>query len=223
MKRQTWDLTDGGVRHRVEVTGDVNRRLRWYVDDELALEKRSMEDKLTVSREGGQALHVRYSALGSPRRATLYDDKAAATVGLGGTDLVPEEGSRAAKWEQSILDHPRRHALVATLGGVAVVVVPLVAAAVLIPLLGLIPWPSLPSIPWPHLPDVPWPDLPSIPWPEVSLPDWELPGWVRWVRDHAKYVVPIVVAWAVAQGEIKRRRQQHEQRQQAPAGTSSEE
>ncbi len=219
MKRQVWELTDDGVHHRVEVTGDVNRTVRWYVDDELALEKKSMEDKLTVTRDGGQALTIRHSGLGSPRRASLYDDQATALVGIGGTDLVPEPGSRAAAWEQRIIDHPRRHTLIATLGGVAKVVVPIVAVAILIPLLGLIPRPDLPSIPFPDLPDIPWPNLPSAPWPDVSLPDWQLPGWVRWVLDHAKYVVPVIVAFAVARGEIRRRRQQLEQRR-ATAGSA---
>lgn len=215
MKQQTWELTDAGAHHRVQVTGEVSRTLRWWVDDDLVIEKRSMDDKLTVTRDGGQALTVRHSSLGTPQRASLYDDQAKAVVGIGGVDLVPEEGSRAATWERRIIDHPRRHALIAALGGVGTVVVPILVVAFVIPLLGLIPWPSidLPSIPWPHLPSIPWPDLPSIPWPDVDLPDWQLPGWLRWVLDHAKYVVPVIIAWAVAQGEIKRRRQQLDKRE----------
>ena len=60
----------------------------------------------------------------------------------------------------------------------------------------------LPSI---DLPSIPWPDiqLPSIPWPE-----WELPGWVQWVRDRARYVVPVLVGIGLARSEIRRRKSQ---------------
>ena len=230
VKRQLWEGTDDGARHRVEVTGEVVRTLRWWVDDELVVEKKSMDDKLTVTREGGQALTVRHSSLGAPRRATLYDDQPTALVGLGGLDLVPEEGSRAALWERRVVEHPRRHTVLATLGAAAGVIVPIVLLAIVLPLLSRIPWPDidiplpdLPSIPWPDLPSIPWPDLPSIPWPDVDLPDWALPGWMRWVLEHAKYVVPVVVAFVVARGEIRRRRQQLEERQSAAGSTGAAE
>ena len=212
MKLQRWELDHDGHHHRVEVTGEVTRTVTWWVDDEQVAQKKSMDDKLRLTRDGGQALTVVYSALGAPRRATLYDDLPQALLNRGGDDLVPEEGSRAARWEQAVLEHPGRHALVATLGGVAKVVGPILAVAVLIPLLRLIPWPDLPSIPLPDLPSIPWPDLPSIPWPDLDLPDWRLPGWVRWLLDHSKYVVPIVIAFVLARGEIRRRREQQERR-----------
>ncbi|WP_248583568.1 hypothetical protein [Nocardioides sp. InS609-2] len=156
MKRQIWELTDAGVHHRVEVTSDVGRTLRWYVDDDLAVEKKSMEDWSPSATRG-------WGHRAAP---------ACTTTTLDGTRCSP----RWAVWRWSSL--------------------PLVGAAILIPLLGLIP----------RL------DLPSILWPDVDLPGWQLPGWVRWVLDHAKYVVPVIVAYAVARPEIRRRRQQHEQR-----------
>ena len=63
--------------------------------------------------------------------------------------------------------------------------------------LGLI---DLPSIPWPDidLPSLPWPD---IPWPEISLPD--VPDWVGLP---VKVAVAMLVAYVVARGEIRRRR-----------------
>lgn len=60
----------------------------------------------------------------------------------------------------------------------------------------------LPDVRWP---DVDFPDLPipSIPFPD--LPDITMPGWVGAVPGVAKYVVPVVIALAVTQAEIKRR------------------
>jgi hypothetical protein len=56
-----------------------------------------------------------------------------------------------------------------------------------------------------RLPDINLPDLPipSIPFPD--LPDITMPGWVGAIADVAKYVVPVVIALAVTQAEIKRR------------------
>lgn len=56
-----------------------------------------------------------------------------------------------------------------------------------------------------RLPDIDLPDLPlpSVPFPD--LPDITLPGWVGSIADVAKYVVPVLIALAVTQVEIKRR------------------
>ena len=90
---------------------------------------------------------------------------------------------------------------------------------VLLPLLALwllaqISWPA---IPWPDwdLPSIPWPDwdLPSIPWPDWDLP--ELPAWMRELLDKAKYVVPVLVAFALARAEVRRRRTQDERKRSA--------
>lgn len=212
---QTWTQTLAGHAHRVEVRGSVMRHVQWWVDDELVGEKKSMEDKLRVAPTDPDAGHgtmnLRFSGLGKPRRATLT-----APGELLGTDLEPAAGSPAAAYEEKVRAHPRRHELVATLGGVATVIVPIVVATLLARLAFSIPWPDLglPAIPWPDLPSIPWPDLPdlpdlpSIPWPDVSVP-----AWVGEVLDKAKYVWPVVLAWVLARAEIKRRRSQDELRQ----------
>jgi hypothetical protein len=60
-------------------------------------------------------------------------------------------------------------------------------------------------LPDPRLPDIDFPDLPipSIPFPD--LPNITMPGWVGSIADVAKYVVPVLIALAVTQAEIKRR------------------
>jgi hypothetical protein len=61
-----------------------------------------------------------------------------------------------------------------------------------------------------RLPDVHWPDIdfPDLPLPSIrlpELPDITVPGWVGSIVDIAKYIVPVVIALAVTQAEIKRR------------------
>jgi flagellar biosynthesis/type III secretory pathway M-ring protein FliF/YscJ len=60
-------------------------------------------------------------------------------------------------------------------------------------MLDALPLPDLPSIPWPS---IPWPDLPNV----------QVPEWVRWVANHLKYVWPVILAFVLAEGEIRRRR-----------------
>lgn len=135
---------------------------------------------------------------------------AQAELGVGGVDLVPAPGSPAATREQWIREHPRLHTSRATLGGTAGIVVPLVIAWLLARFAFSI---DLPDIPWPDLPD-----LPSVPWPDIalpdwSLPDWSLPGWLQQVLDVLKFVFPVLLAFVIARGEIRRRRKQDELRQ----------
>lgn len=213
---QVWTLEHEGRQHRVVAGGGMAHEVRWYVDDELLAEKKAWEDKLTVEAPGHK-LRVVFSGLGAPRRATLYDGEAEvqALTGLGGVDLVPEAGSKAAAYEDKVREHPTRYALIATVGGVAKVVVPILLTLVAVRFAVRIPWPDvpfpdlpdLPSVPWP---DIPWPDLPSIPFPDVSVPDW-----VRWLLDKVKYVWPVVLAFVIARAEIKRRRDQDAKRKAA--------
>jgi hypothetical protein len=225
---QAWELALDGHTHRVEVRGSVSRRLQWHVDGELVAEKKTTDDKVQLSDEARPELGVvgvRFSGLGRPRRATLFehdptkdlDASARALAGLGGLDLGPEPGSPAARHEDQVRAHPQRYALVAGLTGVAKVVVPLLLAALVARLAVSIPWPDLdlPDIPWPDLPSIPWPDLPSVPWPDlpsIPWPDWSLPGWLVWLLDHAHYVVPVIVALVLARNEIRRRAKQDELR-----------
>jgi hypothetical protein len=218
---QVWTLTHEGRHHRVQATGSGARHhVRWYVDGELLAEHRAWDDKVSVSAPGGgDRLVVRYSGLGAPRRATLLaaDEAAGALTGLGGVDLVPEPGSRAAAYERRVLDHPTRFALVATAGGLAKVVVPIVFALVVVRFAVDLPWPHLPRIPHPDLPDLPWPDVPL-----PDLPDVRLPGWARWLLDKASYVWPVVLAYVLARGEINRRRAQDRRRSEHAADAEAE-
>ena len=223
---------DDDRTHRVEVRGSWSRRVRWCLDDRLVAETRSTDDHVRLrakDRPELGSLSVRFNRLGAPRRATLFqtgegeasgqhDASARVLVGVGGVDLLPFPGSPADRHEQRVRAHPTRYALLAALGGVAAVVVPIVLATLLARLAFTIPWPDwdLPGIPWPdwHLPSIPWPDwdLPGIPWPDWSWPDWTLPGWLSWVLAHARYGWPVLVAYGVARAEIRRRRRQDELR-----------
>jgi hypothetical protein len=205
---QTWELRVDGRAHRVEVRGSVSRRIQWWVDGDLVLDKKSADDKPRLQADGRAelgTLALRFSGLGKPRRATVI-----APGQLMGVDLDPEEGSPAAAYENRVRAHPRRYALIQTAGGVAAVVVPILLTILLARVAFSINWPdwNLPNIPWPNLPSLPLPDLPD-------LPGLSLPGWVQWVLDKAKYVWPIVVAYVIARGEIARRRKQDELRAEA--------
>jgi len=148
--------------------------------------------------------------LGKARRATWFaaDEDAQALAGLGGIDLVPEPGSAAAAYEDRVRLHPTRYAAIATAGGIAKVVVPLLLGLVAIRFAVNIPWPDVPLPDLPDLPEVPWPEIPWPDLPRPDFPDLSLPGWVRWLLDKAKYVWPVLLAYVVARAEIKRRRKQ---------------
>src|SRR4051812_15335504 len=86
---QVWRLRVGGREHRVEADPGISRQLRWYADEELVAERRSMDKNVRMESPAGR-LQVRFSTLGGPRRATLTDD-------ADGLDLVPDPGSAAAR------------------------------------------------------------------------------------------------------------------------------
>ncbi len=217
-KVQTWSRTISGATHHLEVTGDFIRTFVWTVDGEEVLTRRSADDRARLETEDHGSLLVIHSALGTPRRATYFapGEDLAGLAGIGGVDLTPEPESRAAAYERRVIDHPRRYALIETLGGAAGVVGGILVATVVAWILARIslpdiPLPNLPDLP--DLPDLPLPDLPSIPWPSIpwpDLPDVQVPEWVTWVADHLKYVWPVVLAFVLAQGEIRRRRKHAE-------------
>jgi hypothetical protein len=220
---QVWTLEHEGREHRVEASTSTAHRVRWLVDGTLLAERKTWDDKVKVSAPDGSTLLVRYSGLGAPRRATLYgpEDEVGELTGLGGVDLVPEPGSKAEAYERRVLDHPTRFALVATAGGVAKVVVPILLSLLVVRIAVDLPWPHLPRLPHPDLPD-----LPRVPWPDVplpDLPDLHLPDWAPWLLDKAKYVWPVVLAYVLARGEISRRREQdRRRREQQTADAESE-
>jgi hypothetical protein len=205
---QVWRLSAGASTHRVEADPGFVRRVRWYVDGELVAEKRATEDKVRLESDAGR-VELRFGTLGGPRRATLLR---AGTDGDLDLDLVPDPGSPAARHEDRLRAHPHRYAALQTAGGVAKVVVPIVLATVLARFAFSLPWPTW-SPDLPDLPDLPRPDLPWDP-DLPDLPSWSLPGWVRWVLEHAKYVWPVVLAFVLAKAEVDRRRRQDAKREQ---------
>lgn len=231
---ERWTLEHEGRTHVVEVDpAGLGRSITWRCDDELVVERRTWDDtvRLVPPDDAGTpgAVRLRFGAFGPARRVTWYDttehlDAASvAELGVGGYDLLPEPGSKAALRDAWIDAHPNLHTAKRTATALLGVLLSLLTAWLLARF-------ALPAIPWPDwdLPRIPWPDwdLPSIPWPQIDLPripwpDWDLalPWWVKEVGEYAKYVVPIVVAFAVAQSEVRRRRAQRERRAQAGAAT----
>ncbi|MFD7075541.1 hypothetical protein ACFV9G_15130 [Nocardioides sp. NPDC059952] len=230
-KVQIWSRTISGITHHLEVTGEIIRTFVWTVDGEEVLTKKTSDDRARLESKEHGALLVIHSGLGTPRRATYFapGEDLAGLAGIGGVDLTPEPGSRAAAYERRVIDHPKRYALIETLGGAAGVVGGIVVAAVVAWILARISLPNI-DLPLPNLPDVPdlpLPDLPSIPWPSIpwpDLPNVQVPEWVKWVANHLKYVWPVILAFVLAQGEIKRRRKHAEASaaQAEASGTSAE-
>jgi hypothetical protein len=228
---ERWTLEHHGRTHVVAVDPKgLGRRISWHVDGEPVVERSTWDDTVRLvpdDAEGMGAVRLRFGAFGPARRVTWYDTTAhldastAAELGVGGHDLLPEPGSKAALRDAWIDEHPRLHTAKRTAAAVLGVVVPILllwlAGRFVLP---AIPWPDLPRIPWPDwdLPRIPWPsiDLPSIPWPDWQI-DWTPPWWLAWIRDNARYVVPVVVAFVVARSEIRRRRTQRERREAAAA------
>lgn len=223
---ERWTLTQGDHLHVVEVEDKGwGRRLVWTRDGEAIAELKTSDEKPRLipdddSAKDAGALGLRFGWFGPARRVTRFeagddlDAGAVAAIGLGGTDFTPEPGTKAAAREAWIHQHPRLYTARQTLVAAATVIVPLLLVGLLARFafsLPAIPWPdwNLPSIPWPDIgwPSIPWPDLPAIPWPDVDI---SLPGWVHALLDKAKYVWPVLLAFAFARGEIRRRRKQDE-------------
>jgi hypothetical protein len=205
---QVWELAAAGHSHRVEVRGSLSRQLRWFLDGELLVERRSGGTDVRLARRDRPevgAVGVKFSRAGRARRATLLGP----SVEPGGTDLVPTPGSPAALHEEGVRAHPQRYAALAALTGAAKVVVPLLLAglALSLPMPHWdVPWPGPPSFPRPDW-SVRWPDLPPVP-----VPDWSLPGWLVWALEHVHFVSPVVIGYLLARREVRRRRAQDELR-----------
>lgn len=234
---QVYEMVIDGRRHRVETSvgdGWSNSATWWVDDEELATAKSAAADNLylvadeehELADEVG-AVRARFTTLGKPVRATWFDGdrstaEAKAQLGGGGLDLVPEPGSPAALREDRMRAKPRLYAARHVLAGVGKVVIPILLAALAARFVVSIPWPDwdLPSIPWPDwdLPSIPWPslDLPAIPWP-----DWTVPGWLVWILDHLKYILPILAGLLFARAEISRRQHQDAERARRSAGGTS--
>lgn len=219
---ERWHLVHDGHEHEVRI---VDVGLRWEVTwtlDGVEVGSRRTTDKKVVLDGGEQgAVGVRLPEFTGPARRVSWHGadappgaEVAARTGLGGIDLVPEEGSRAAARELWIREHPRLHVARRTAAALVGVLLPLLVVWLLSQV--RIPWPDI-SIPWPdwQLPDIPWPDLPLPRWDLPDLPD--LPAWLRTLIEQAKYVWPVVFAIGVARAEVVRRRNQDERRRAAAA------
>lgn len=217
MARQNFELTHAGRTHRVDVTdAGLSREYVWTCDGDELSRRKSMDDRLKLKAVKGSPdtlgeIHVR-AGLTGVKRATLV------AHGIE-VDLVPEAGSAAARREERLRQHPRRHLVLHTTAALAKVLIPLLGIGLV---LSWLPDWDLPRLPLPDidLPNIPWPsiDLPSIPWP-----DWELPSWVRAILDKAKYVWPVLLAIGLAHHEVKRRREQDARRTELAAGQSPDE
>lgn len=225
---ERWRLEADGRVHELSVAEEgLRRRLTWCVDGEQVASRATSEQRVVlVGEDGGLgAVGVRLPTfVGPARRVTWWapagdgEAEVRAHAGAGGTDFVAvsEAARRREEW---IREHPRRFAARRTLTAVLRVALPLLVLWLLARVaLPAVPWPDLrlPRIPWP---DVPWPSIPwpDIPWPDIRLPrvpwpDWRLPGWVRTAREVAGYVVPVLLAAALAHAEVRRRRRQDEAR-----------
>jgi hypothetical protein len=203
----------------VIVDAGLRRRVTWTAGGVEISSRTTSEERVVLDGGDRGAIGVRLPAfLGPARRVTWWSPDAepgavaAAHLGLGGLDLDPDAGSRAAEREAWIRAHPRLHTARRTASAAAGTVLSLI-------LLWLIGQVALPAVPWPawDLPSLPWPDVdlpaipwPAIPWPDVNLPDLDLtaPDWMRTLAEYAKYVWPVLLAVVLARGEVRRRREQ---------------
>jgi hypothetical protein len=207
---ERWHLVADDAEHVVAVEqGALTRQVVWTRDDREVGRTKTSDETIVLSPDGADAaVRLKFGLVGPARRVTLHGSEAEAHTGLGGTDLEPEAGSKAAQRAEWIGAHPHLHTARQTALAAAGVGVPIL----LVWLLTLVPWPSI-DIPWPSidLPSIPWPSIPwpSIPWPDVKLPSipWpDLPSLPAWTEPVRKFAIPILIAFFIARGEVNRRR-----------------
>lgn len=228
---ERWRLEHAGESHVVEVAQGFRRGIVWSVDGEEVARKRTTDDRTTIGAEGRDdkiALKIS-SWTDSARRVALYPAtgkgkgatvSAAAAIGAGGIDFIPDPGTKAAKRQAKMLAHPKRFLLQRTGTALAAVLLAIGAGWIARQLLELLPDVDLPDVDLPRvLPEI---DLPEIPWPSIDLPD--LPDVPEWVGAISPFVIPVVIAAVIARGELKRRRAHVERRQaeaREPAGRAA--
>ncbi|CAN7315861.1 hypothetical protein [Knoellia sp. LjRoot47] len=215
MSGQTFEIAYAGHTHRVVVTDSgLAREYVWTCDGVEVARRQSLDDRVTLTPKSPPGSEPETGAqsgeIGKIRVRAGFTGVRRATLVIAGTevDLVPEAGSAAARREERVRAHPRRHVALHTTAALAKVLIPVLGIGLVISWLPSI---DLPRIPWPDI------DLPSLPWPSIDLPslprpDWELPSWVRWVLDKVKYVWPVLLAFGIAQHEVRRRRDQDQRR-----------
>lgn len=245
-----WHLDVEGVRHEVQLVEQGWRTvMSWSRDGEEIATDPVTDGRPVLVVPGVGAVGARTTWWGTARRVTLHlsesqdaghgqdhgpsTDPAAeeaelrtvAWLGAGGVDLIPARGSRAARREAWIREHPHLHTLRQVGIAVAAVLVPMFLLWLLSHLVlrldlswPTIPWPSIPwpTIPWPTIPwpTIPWPEIrwPSIPWPTIRWPAWSMPSWWEPVRQVLRYTWPVLLGLIIARTEIRRRRRQDDLR-----------
>jgi len=206
MGEQHYGLEVGAHSYRLSVDASGWRhQFRVHRDGDLAMEKTSNDQRLSLRLETGERVDVRLNALGRVRRATLVSDD----VEL---DMDAEPGSKAARRQAAQREHPVRYAGLHVLEGVGAVLLTVLGIGAIIryllqPLLELLPSVDLPTLPLPDLPDIPWPDIPL-----PDLPSFELPGWVQALLESKPYWLPIVIGVGAMVYEIRRQKRQREAR-----------
>jgi hypothetical protein len=194
---QAWHGIVGVHRHRVDVAGSVRREIVWTVDGSTLATKCTLLPRAQLRNGDHGRVLVGRSMLTASHRVTAFPPGTGLkrVAGLGGTNLSPEPGSKAARQEQKILDNPARYVASQGLGGVVAVVVPILLIALLVRLAAMIAWPHIEL-----------PDLPSAPLPDLDLPDIRLPSWLQNLLDTSDYVTPVIIAIVIAWFDIRRRK-----------------
>ncbi len=197
---ERWYLDADGHQHVVEVEpAGLGRRVTWSVDGTPIAERCGVAGRVTLSPAAGSgtagSVRLRFGSFVPARRVSWHPrNDPSAAVGLGGRDFLAEAGSRAARRDAFIAAHPRAYTGYRIALAIATLAVALAVG---------------PVVSW-FVNNVPWQQLPAIPWPDVQLPQWSLPDWLGGVIDVLKFVVPVLIAFALARLELRRRRQQRE-------------
>jgi hypothetical protein len=206
---QRYVLSHRGLGHVVSIdTSELVDEFAWSVDGVEVARCKGGDAKVTLLSERNGSVHVGMTIFSRPVSVTLHPDSPDSSETAAGFEFHPEPGSKAARREERILAHPVRYTLIQTIGAAARIAAGPLAIFLFARLVMSIPFPTfdgpdLPSIPWPDLPSIPWPDLPSFSGPDLP----ELPLWLSWFLEHTHYWLPVLIAFFVARGEIKRRRQ----------------
>lgn len=218
---ERWTATVDGVEHRVELRfGSWKQHIRWLIDGEEVATKSTSDDRTTLSTDGdGYTLRVHKARWSdSARRVRVFEGEgpgpvAQALSGVGGTDLEPAAGTRAARRQQRMLEHPTRYTVQRAAGALAGILLPLGAIWLLGQLLSLLP---KPNIDLPDAPDLPDLNLPSISLPSIDLPTIidlpDLPAWVEQAAAAAGFISPVIIALVVARLEVRRRQRRAAER-----------
>ncbi|MFD1858837.1 hypothetical protein EHW97_05330 [Aeromicrobium camelliae] len=223
----TWTLRDR--RRELSVHDDGNGCVRLEVDGEL-LEERTGEllDDLTLELgpvdDVEQTVRVHLGVRKQVRRVEMREkpadeDEARPLV----VPFVPPPGTKARRRYDLQEAHPRLYAARHVAGSIGGILIGILGVGALV---SAFLSQFVPRIDWSWLPDLPDISPPSslryidpLYWLSRVLPDWDWFGWLpdldlSWLQ----YVVPVLVAIAIAVGELDRRKKRLEREQRAEEG-----